>query len=441
MARVCPIPKIDSPIKIKDYRPISVLPVLSKVFERVILAQLCKFIEDKALYHQTQSGFRKGHSTSTLLVKLRDDIKKAMAKSEVTLSILIDYSKAFDTIDHSSLLLKLRDMNFSIDSLQLLSSYLRDRKQYVQVEDKTSSVKSMFFGVPQGSILGPVLFNLYVVELSDRILSSSIQYADDTTLYRHCKVKDILQTIKEMEKDLDNLRSWSKDNNLLFNCDKLQLIIFHSNRIRNYPKNQSLLFRCSGKSIEHKVNVKLLGVQLDENLTWSTHINSIIKSSQGTLRSLRKFSGFTPYSVRKTLAETLILSKLNYSNVVFAQIPKYQLDRLQKIQNIAAGYVLSRYANLNDVIKLKWLPVKEYFELNTSKIVHKSRRDVNHPNYLKVEFCDQSKGLRSADKESLVKVVNDGTFQCQARCYDDLPENIKSSETLNEFTSEAKILF
>ena len=150
-------------------------------------------------------------------------------------------------------------MNFSIDSLQLLSNYLKGRKQYVQVEDKTSSIKSMFFGVPQGSILGPVLFNLYVVELSDQIISSSIQYADDTTLYRYCKVKDLLQTIKEMEKDVENLRSWSKDSNLLFNSDKLELIIFHSNRKRNYPKNQSLLFRCSGKSIEHKVNVKLLG--------------------------------------------------------------------------------------------------------------------------------------------------------------------------------------
>ena len=90
------------------------------------------------------------------------------------------------------------------------------------------------------------------------------------------------------------------------------------------------------------------------------------------------------------------------------------------------------------MIELKWLPVKEYFELNTSKTVHKSRCDVNHPDYLKVQFCDQSKGLRSTDKESLVKVVNDGTFQCQARCYDNLPENIKSLETLDEFTTEAK---
>jgi len=142
-----------------------------------------------------------------------------MAKSEVTLSILIDYSKAFDTIDHKNLLLKLHNMNFSCDSLRI---------QYVQVEDKTSSIKPMFFGVPQGSILGPVLFNLYVVELSDQVTSTSIQYADDTTLYRHCKLKDLQQTVREMEKDVETLQSWSKESNLLFNSDKLQLILFHS---------------------------------------------------------------------------------------------------------------------------------------------------------------------------------------------------------------------
>ena len=134
----------------------------------------------------------------------------------------------------------------------------------------------------------------------------------------------------------------------------------------------------------------------------------------------------------------MILSKLNYSNVVFAQIPKYQVDRLQNIQNIAAGYVLSRYATLNDVIELNWLPVKEHMEFNTSKIVHKSRRDQNHPSYLNVEFFDPNKTLLSTLKEPLVKVVGDGTFQCQARCYDELPENIKSLKILESFSVKAK---
>ena len=129
IARVCPVPKIDNPIDVTKYRQISVLCILSKVFERVILTQLCNYIEVKASYNLTQSGFRKGHSTSTLLLKLRDDIKRAMKTSEVTLGILIDFSKAFDTIEHLSLLQKLYKMNFSAESLKLIQSYISERRQ------------------------------------------------------------------------------------------------------------------------------------------------------------------------------------------------------------------------------------------------------------------------------------------------------------------------
>ena len=441
IARVCPIPKIDSPTEIKDYRPISVLPLLSKVYERVILSQLCIYIESNNLYNETQSGFRKGHSTATLLLKLRDDIKTAMSKSEITLSILIDYSKAFDTIDHTDLILKLYDMNFSSNSISIISSYLSDRYQYVQIEDKKSPNKPMHYGVPQGSILGPVLFNLYVIEISSQMKCKTIQYADDTTLYRHCKASNILTTIKELETDVNNLLHWSKDNNLLFNSDKLQFIIFNSKRIRSLNQNQSFLFRSSGKSVEQKENVKLLGLQFDRNLTWSTHVNNIIKSSQGTLRTLRKFSRFTPFQVRKLLAETMILSRMNYCNVVFSELPQYMCKRLQKIQNITAGYVFGRYATIQDVIKLNWIPMREYIDFNTVKLVHKSKLDANYPKYLKVDFCQQRDNLRSTEYEPLVKHGINGTFQEQARCYNDLPTNIKTLETIDDFNSAAKQYF
>ena len=230
-ARVCPIPKIENPVEVKDYRPISILPVMSKIFERVILKQLCSYIETNHLYNATQSGFRKGHSTSTLLLKLRDDIRKAMKKSEITLTILIDFSKAFDTIDHGVLLKKLYELNFSHSSIKILSSYLRDRDQYVQIDDQKSSCSPMNFGVPQGSILGPVLFNLYVIELTNDISSQAIQYADDTTIYRHCKISDIKDSIKDLESDIHDLLTWSRNHNLLFNSDKLQFIIFFSSRL------------------------------------------------------------------------------------------------------------------------------------------------------------------------------------------------------------------
>ena len=149
-----PNSRVDQPTSVKDFPPISVLPILSKVNERVILQQLQLFIEKESLYTATQSGFRKGHSTTTILLKIRDYIKRAMNKSEVTLGILIDYSKAFDTIDQNILLEKILKFNFSPQAVEIIFSYISDCKQYVQVDNKSSEISNMYFGVPQGSTLG-----------------------------------------------------------------------------------------------------------------------------------------------------------------------------------------------------------------------------------------------------------------------------------------------
>ena len=187
----------------------------------------------------------------------------------------------------------------------------------------------MFFGVPQGSILGPVLFNLYVAELADRTYSKTIQYADGTTLYRHCKISTLHECVFAIQKDVEKLLSWSQQNNLIFNCDKLQSILFSSSRLSSKHNLEDCKEDCPGQSIQQKANVKLLGVILDQHLTWIDQINNIIRSTHGTLRVLRKFSRFTPMKVRKTLAEALILSKINYCNVVYGQLPKYLINRLQ----------------------------------------------------------------------------------------------------------------
>ena len=161
------------------------------VFERVILHQVRHFSEGKAHYNQTQSGYRKGHSTSTSLLKFRDNNKRAMNTSEVTFGILHDYSKAFDTIDHLTLLAKLYQLNFPVQVVKLIHSYISQRKQFVEVDDKNSSVKLNNFGVPQGSILGPVLFNLYIFDLVENVTCDSLQHADDSTLYKHSKPKNL----------------------------------------------------------------------------------------------------------------------------------------------------------------------------------------------------------------------------------------------------------
>ena len=308
IARVCPIPRVDQPTLVKDFRPISVLPILSKVYERVILKQLCNFIEKESLYTTTQSDFRKGHSTTTILLKIRDDIKRAMNKSEVTLAILIDYSKAFDTIDQNILLEKLLKFNLSPQAIEIIFSYISHRKQYVQVDDTSSEISNMYFGIPQGSILGPVLFNFYVANLSETLCSTSAQYTDDTTIYDSCKNSEIKSCAQNLEKDLNNLSQWSTNENL-FNEDKTKSILFSTSQLaqkHQLSDSNTYQIKCNEKAVKRVQCANLLGTHFDENFSWKDHVNNVVKSCSGTLRILRQFKRFTPLNVRKTLAETLV---------------------------------------------------------------------------------------------------------------------------------------
>ena len=198
-------PSYFEPILEKDFRAISILPVLSKVYEKVILHQLNDYIEKSSVYNSTQSGFRKGHLTQTLLLKFRDDIQKVLNRNEITMPAMIDYSKAFDTIDHESLIRKLASLNFSNSSIKIILNYLTNRKQYVQVNDKQSTQLPIYFGVPQGSILGPVLFNICVAKLSRCIASNSIQYGDDTNIYKSSSEANTMSTIRALENDIPEL--------------------------------------------------------------------------------------------------------------------------------------------------------------------------------------------------------------------------------------------
>ena len=167
------------------------------------------------------TGYRKGHSTTTVLLRIRDDIIKAMKKGEITLIAFADFSKAFDTVDYSTVLGKLHVIGFSRTSLNWVMNYLTSRKQFVQIDDKQSDLESVRFGVPQGSIQGAVLFNLYVNDLHGIPECCCFQYADDTTVYNHGSPKDLLSSgIQTMSKTMCNLERWAMNSNLLLNGEK-----------------------------------------------------------------------------------------------------------------------------------------------------------------------------------------------------------------------------
>ena len=242
MARVSPIPKVVNPTSMNELQPISILPVLSKVFEKAVGIQIMSFAERASLLHEGLSSFRKVHSTTTALQGMRDDIRKAMDKGEVTLMVMADFSKAFDTICFRTTLLKLHKLGFTKPSLKWPLSYLCDRCQFVQIDDKSSSCQTIAFGIPQGSILGPMIFNLYVSDLKD-VIPASIkcsQYADDTTLYHHTPGQGLAGGGKDLER--------IKNTKLNYLASTLMRIFFGMNTSRTQHHHAMLLSQASGKS-------------------------------------------------------------------------------------------------------------------------------------------------------------------------------------------------
>ena len=392
------------------------------------------------IYNATQSGFRKGHSATTLLLKLRDDIVKSMNKNEVTIAVMIDYLKAFDTVDHSILIRKLGRLGFGKSIIQLIISYLSNRNQYVQVDDRKSQTKNIYFGVPQGSILGPILFNIYVTNLPAEIQTPSLQYADDTTLTKSCPRSDLIQALKEIETDLTNLCNWSKNNGLIFNSDKLQMMVIR--KPRSLPFDRFYLLRSEGKSVKNEQFVKLLGIQIDENLSWLPQVNYATKSAYSILQTIKRFQRFTPYRVRKILAESLMLLKLSYCNMVYAEIPQYLKKRIQRVQSCAAGYVLGRYCTLKDVVELGWLLTEQRCELDFAVAGFKALNDQNRPDYLPMEKLKQDRKLRSIDHGTMIKPGENGTFNNQVcQVFNDLPKNIRNLDEISLFYNQTKKYF
>ena len=448
IARICPIPKVNNPSQFKNYSPISVLPILSKVYEKVILIQLSSFIDQQKLYKTTQSGYRKGHSCITLLLKLRNDIQKAMNNTEVTLSVFADYSKAFDTVDHQVLIEKLHSLNFSKSTLLLLLDYLSERKQFIQIDDKFSPHNTIQFGVPQGSILGPILFNIYVSDLSDNAKSKCLQFADDTTFYNHCKVKDIPTIATSLKTDIESIKSWSKEANLVFNGDKTKVLLFSTSQLSSRHKldnDNTFNIDIDNKNLERKTTWKVLGIHLNQHLDWKEQISSVIASGYATLRTLRRIKRLTPFHVRKSLAECLVLSKINYGIELYKNAPEYLKVRLQRLQKSTAGYVLGKYAKQIDVVNLKWLPIHEQIDFSIVKLAFKSLYDESFPEYLQVKFAIVNNQFRSStnkDCNSNEICRDKNTFENDvAKIFNELPRNIRTNDDMNSFFKDAKIYY
>ena len=304
------------------------------------------FCESESVLRDTISSFRKGHSTNTVLMGMRDDLLRAMKKGEVTLMVLADLSKTFDTVNYKVLITKLSTLGFSKPFLRWLNSYLSDRSHFVQIDDRTSESVNVRFGVPQGSILGPMLFNLCVSDLQDHLPSSigSFQYADDTTIYSSCPAPELQRCAQELNSTLNTVSTWSNDSHLALNSKKTKTMLLSTSQmshVQSLDKNQPAI-TISDSTLEY-VNVsKLLGVHFHQHLNWDEHVQATCKSCYGTIQIIRKLKNFAGYRLRKHLVESLVLSKLDYCDTVYYPLPEFHLKCLQRVQLVAASFALSR---------------------------------------------------------------------------------------------------
>ena len=270
-AKVTPIFKSGEKDDVNNYRPISVLPLISKIMERTVQVQLVSSLTTNNVLSEHQSGFRKQHSTQTAITYLTDFILERMDKQEMPGAVFIDLKKAFDLVDHKCLLHKLEHYGVRGSSYNWFLDYLCTRSQRVKFGKELSSSLPLDYGVPQGSLLGPLLFVLYINDLPQCLLRSNISmYADDTVIYTNGSESDCIMT--EIQEDLQRVEQWMKNSKLVLNLTKTKCMLFGT---KQKLANASFKTQLRGSDIERVRNFCYRGVTLDECLSWKEHVSKV----------------------------------------------------------------------------------------------------------------------------------------------------------------------
>ena len=367
LSRVKPLFKSGDQSRFCNYRPISLLPSLSKIFERVIFDQLLDYFTNNNLLCLNQFGFRSGHCTELAALRLVDHLITQLDSCRVPTNIYIDLSKAFDTLNHGILLQKLKYYGITGNSINLLQSYLSERCQYVEYNHHRSNTLLISTGVPQGSVLGPLLFLIYINDLpmvSD--VFNMLMYADDTTLY--CNINQNISEI-EINHELWKVSQWLAANKLSLNVGKTKFMVFRMrSKVVSYPDLQ-----INGNAIERVTQFNFLGLILHESLSWDKHINHISLKVSKAIGILYRLKSIYSHRVLLTLYNTLILLHYNYCILSWGSTLR-ENHRLHLLQKKAVRIITnSNYiAHTEPLLKeLRLLKVTCMFSLAIWKFYYK----------------------------------------------------------------------
>ena len=373
IARVVPLYKNGQRSIPGNYRPISVLPAISKIMERILHDQLYNYLTKFDLFSDTQFGFRKFHSTAGALLDCTNEWYINLDRKMFNLVVLIDLKKAFDTVDHQILLSKLELYGIKGQAINLLKSYLTNRKQRCQIRNSFSSERLIKCGVPQGSILGPLLFLLYINDLPHCLSKTKPRlFADDTNLTASANSMTDLEAA--VNSDLENLRKWLIANKLSLNVAKTEFILIGSkSMIKNISNSHPNVF-IENKQIKQVYECKTLGVKIDQHLSWKGNTDEICKKVTAGISAIRRIRPFVAQDTLILIYNAIVRPYFDYCYEVWDVFGAAQSKRLQKLQNRAARIILNVSNDVEHNIALHalgWEPLQMERKKAKAKIMYK----------------------------------------------------------------------
>lgn len=334
-AIVVPIFKKGSVKSISNYRPISTLCFLSKIFERAIHNRLMSFFNKFNVIVPHQYGFRPGKSTCDSLIKFTDNVYSSLNDRKDLIAVFLDLRRAFDTVHHGILLRKLESCGIRGSALEWFRSYLTDRTQAVRVDNHVSPQLRVTTGVPQGSILGPTLFNVYINDMSSSTnLLSFVHYADDTTVFR--SGESLATLTAEMTSELSSLDIWLRANILSLNLEKTKMMVFTNKRENFVPD-----VRINNTVISVVDRIDLLGVIIDNKLSFVEHCTHILKKISRTIGVMRRVSYFVPVRILRQIYFSLLYPYLTYCIELWGKSSKVMNGKLERVQVRCVGAMVS----------------------------------------------------------------------------------------------------
>lgn len=447
-AQITPLPKKPNPDSFSDYRPISILPFLSKVLERLVHQQLASFLVKNNLLNPFQSGFRPGHSTVTALTKITDDIRDGIGHCQLTVLTLLDFSNAFNNVDFDILLAILRSLNVSPTAIDWFRSYLSGRRQRVRIDESYSSWCDIAAGVPQGGILSPLLFAIFINSISQHLSSSFHLYADDLQIYTQAPLGQLHDAIEATNTDLKHIRDWSRSFGLTINPTKTQTIIIGSSRMISkidWFHLPQVVFE--GIPIPFSETVKNLGIIMDRQFSWNPQISEVSRKIFGSAASLRRLRNFLPITTKTALVKSLLFPILDYADACYLDLTEEQLDKLERLQNFCIRFIfgLRKYDHVSEFRqKLKWLPIRLRRNSHILSFLYKILFNPSIPLYLKerFEFIQGHSGSLRSSRVYKLKVHSCShlnlsytkSFTMQAvRLWNELPVAIRQAKSLPIF--------